>query len=94
MEKINLIFDSKKDDREELYEFFSSSIDRDVDIELWDMSSKKYRVRQKANSLFYQHGAIESPLWLFENDGDTYNSHYVEHGPLTKELFLKKLNNG
>lgn len=94
MKKIIVIFDSKEQNELDVSYPATVPFGVDYDIELWDMSSKVFKVKRKANSLFYQCGATKSPLYLFEENGDIYDSHYFEHGPLTKEVTMKKLTNG
>lgn len=93
MKKIIVIFDSSKESKLEISSPITPDADQDYDIELWDISSKIHKVKKKANSLLYQYGTTNTPLYLFENDDEIYNSHYFEHGPLIREVALRKLNN-
>ena len=94
MKKIIVIFDSSQQTMEEVILPSTVNYNEDYELNTLDINDRKPSIRKKAISLLYQHGTNNTPLYLFKNAKDTYNSHYFEHGPLTKEIALKKLNDG
>ena len=93
MKKIIVIFDSRKEELQKVLEPLSAFSDETIRVEWKDISVKGPKARKSNLALLHNHGTTNTPLYLFEEDGDTYNSHYVEHGILTKELAIKKLKN-
>jgi hypothetical protein len=93
IKRIIVIFDSEKQTMDQVKEPAIVSYNEDYDLDTMDISDKKSTIRKKALSLLYQHGTTNTPLYLFQNSGDTYNSHYFEHGPINKDVTLRKLKN-
>ena len=95
MKKIIVIFDSEVNKDSYLDPITGLDLD-DYIVESWDVNvPNDSKGRKKAFSFLYNHGTDKTPLYLFtdEKDGKIYNSHYFEHGQLTKDLALRKLKN-
>jgi len=89
--KIIVIFDSEKESIKQVEEPIKE-LPLEYEIEYQDMHAKTNQERKKAFGLLYNHGTDKTPLYLFK-DTDIYNSHYFEHGPLSKEIALFKIQN-